>query len=485
MTTNWNEIWASARAKVAKAESSSCTNRYLVGYDANGIQQYIGAAGKPAMLQGASNLVVKFDRDWMSDPACLFAAGGRGRFLVAGEGAAQAKAMDLRDMYWTHTQGEILGTGYVKYDGEPESLRRLAQTLRIAKDSAPPPQWFGYATKLCSACYLGPAAKPVHSTTEGDRTHEVCSRCYAQWEHRNDGQREERLSMDALAENQQIATVVADGNRTGHLFDSLKSLEQQAAMSEAVKSIFSNAARIAHEEADILCSANQPGSRNPKGSAVLRLVAGGDDIKAFMSPKLAPRFVATLCREIETHSAAMLKAWKDRLDVPTSYKRMEVGVGLLVSHSHYPASRLIQHAGELESRAKNKAESGSAVGFLRMGSSSELIDGIAEGAPSYGVYSLPDGWEEALRRAKALAKVTSSQLAWLYGELRSQDAAASTAVSGPELQNTLRYQVARSPNWQGYMKEATGNPIPDARAIEEATPSRVDMDLARCLESQR
>lgn len=441
----------------------------LVGYDANGIQDFITSGNRPVLMSGASRIVSAFDAEMRAQPGCLFAGGGRGRFLVP-RGEEEALRRALSGGYWDRTSGEVLGMAHVPFQKEQEAsaMKHLARLLRIAKDEAPPPKWAEWAEQLCEGCFRAAQGSKEITRPPPESPVKLCDRCYVLWDRAEERRRQRRLQMSELSSDGRVATVAADGNGMGAVFDGLSRLETMALLSAAVRSSFQEAAEEAqrHVEATL-------------GEKVLTLVTGGDDVKAFLSPLGLGEFILTLVRAVEEKTCARFARVEG-----LGRERVALGIGALVSHDHYPAARLVDMSNDLERLAKRPGSGGSAVGFHVMGSSSELIDGMLEDARAFPVGDEDNrqGWEELVRRAKALSKLPSAQRAWFNALLRE---GAQGRRSAEELQNALGYQVARSEAWQAYFRVAVGTTVPPPDELEKGLPCREEFDLAAIFSKAR
>ena len=449
---------------------------YLVGYDANGIQALITAANRPAMMQGASRIIVEFDASQTRKPSCAFAAGGRGRFVVDSEEGAERLAQELRAEYWGATRGEVLGVAISPYEEsrEVECLQRLSRKTRNAKDEAIPPAWSAFTPevaekKWCQACYQWPAAEPIGGD-EIEPPAEVCQRCFAQRKSRErlpEGQRS-APTMDDIAYDNRVVTIAADGNGMGKIFDAAKTLHKQALLSAGVQVVFFNAAAKAAGAVDGL--PDNPKARQVyKGRRIVPLVTGGDDVRAFMDPRGLEGFVTTFAKEVE-------RGWAElQRQVPEPLDTLAVGMGVLVTHGHFPAERLLELSTGLEEHAKRAHGAVSAVALHCMGAPGELIEGFADD-PS--VYPVEEQWQALMQHARALAAVPSSQRAWIHSKVRAKE------VDTEESQLYFRYQVARSPAWTSYVctKLKFGSErLPNEAEIRSAMPTRDELDLASLL----
>lgn len=266
---------------------------------------------------------------------------------------------------------------------------------------------------------------------------------------------DEARTLADLSHTNRVVAVSADGNDMGRLFSDLATLESMALASEAVRALF----RGALEDACAACT---------RGRGVVRLVAGGDDIRAFLGPEDLLAFVGAFAQAVAARGAA-LGTLGGALP-GDGLARVGVGVGAALAGDSYPASQLMDAAHSMEREAKRICRGGgvrSAFALLN------LVSGEAqrEGSATADAISLDqEEFARARRRAESLAGVPATQRQRVL-ELRR-------SVGPEELANAFRYQVARSGEWQAFLK-AVGVDWRDPDAVAAAVPLPLDEELAR------
>ncbi|XXT20431.1 hypothetical protein WME94_02525 [Sorangium sp. So ce429] len=456
--------------RVRRALQAAGSDPWLVGYDANGIQELVTSSSRPIAMFGASTTIARFDQGARRDTT-IFAGGGRGVELAPSEQAAMARAEELTADFRRKTWGGVMASACVPYDaGSPgQSLRWLRRKLEIQKDQAAPPGGMLPSTKgeQCADCttYLArlPSRRP---DAQGEM---VCDRCHAMADAGRENSRinEERVqSLLALSPGtQRVAAVSIDGNDLGDFFDSLESLEQLAAASDAIGNLF----REAHGEA-------LDGIARDK----ISLATGGDDVRLFLAWEDLIHYAGSFVAAVERRADLLASQGAPF----TRLAGLGVGIGAVVADAHLPASRLMAYAHELERSAKRlcrpsgqKTTTGSGVR-----SAFDFAVLTAGDAPSGSLTHDPriDGrpipmdarsWTSLLASTRALASIPPAQRA-ILDEAR--------ALVDEEFQNLFRYQVARSQKWHRWY-ESCGVDWRDAEAVVRHRPRPVHLDLVRLL----
>lgn len=484
-------------ARIASVVRSAGATPWLVGYDANGIQELITASGRPISMRGASEVILAFDQRVREEEPTIFAGGGRGILLARSEHEAHAKADELVSRYRVTTLGGVMAACAVPFqrggDGEAQSIRWLRHRLGVEKDAARPPTGVLPDSKDSECVYC----RNYRGTRERMRDGElerICPRCDAMLEHgrrvgetgeRSDRFREMSRSIADVAEGDRIAVIAADGNNLGALFDSLNNLVELAAISEVVATIF----RAAQSRALECVPADKR----------VHLMSGGDDVCAFLPPRAVLPYVETLVDVIESSAndhCRVITSWI----APTTAEqlgKLGVGIGAVVANVYYPAWRLIDHARALEHSAKVPCYQlgwRSGFDFAVVTTEDAMAADVARTRSAGDIRPLQPrsrGWADARRDARALACIPSAQLAVLAAERTIREAESSDdpkqrkesapgTVPDAEFANMLRYQVARSPAWQRWYTTCGAN----WRVAEEVfarRPSRGLLDLMRLL----
>lgn len=464
--------------RVTGALTAAGDGSWLVGYDANGIQELITACGRPIAMRGASEAILAFDAEARSRKLAIFAGGGRGVVLARSEDEARATGRAFVDRFRELTHGGVMAACAVPLtrggDGEAQSIRWLRHRLDLEKDAARPPGGVLPDSKEreCAYCrgYLGTRLRKRDEQTEM-----VCARCDAMLERgrstgkaRGGRRGEMSRSIADIAENDRIAVISADGNNLGSLFEPLHSLVELAAVSEAVADCFQRA----HEQAFACVASDQ---RVP-------LLTGGDDVRAFIPPRAVLPYVEGLVASVESTATEHARALREILSADTAQRLggLSVGVGAVVASVTYPAWRLVEHAHALESRAKAACLAGrwrSGVDFAVITTEEEMTALPDRASGRRDIRPLPpctDRWRDALRKAGALAQIPAAQLGVL---------AVGETLDDAELGNALRYHVARSNEWQSWYT-ACGVDWRNPAAVLAHRPDRGSLQLARLLAFQ-
>jgi hypothetical protein len=491
---------AAIERRVANAVAEAGATPWLVGYDANGIQELITASGRPISMRGASEAILGFDEAIRGfegaagdDKLSIFAGGGRGVVLARSGEEADRRARELVDRYRAATRGGVMATCAVPLergvDAEGRSIRWLRHRLEIAKDEALPPGGRLPEDKAheCVYChrYLG-----ENERTRDGRTEMLCTQCGTMLDRGHDAGRErgDRFgemsnSIANMACEGWIAAISADGNNLGGMFELLGSLVELAVVSEAIADIFQTAQDQALHEIDERFR--------------LPLLTGGDDVRAFIPPDNVLGYVDALAAGVETGAASHAGAARDAgVILPATAKALGdvgIGIGAVIASVYYPARRLIAHAHVLERSAKAACRVRgwrSGFDFAIITNEDAMIEKPVRTGAGIGPRPLaprtPD-WATALDRARALAKIPRAQIAALAATVGFVDEcdpsgppAAQPASDESELANLLRYQVARSSAWQAWY-EACGIDWRDRNDVVVHRPTRDMLELARLL----
>ncbi|MFO0578868.1 MAG: hypothetical protein U1A78_33105 [Polyangia bacterium] len=430
------------RARVQTAIQQAGSTPWLVGYDVVGIQEFVTANSRPKAMRGASELIRRFDQGCGRSPLCIFAGGGRGIELARDEAAAEARMRALADHFYQETRGGTLATAAVPYDARHAQacLQWLSMRLNAAKESLPRPvlRLPHDKTSRCADCLLFTATQDSPRPDAGGER--ICDRCA--WALRAANEIDEVRQSLSDVSSPWIAAVSADGNNMGVFFDSLDSLEQYAAASEAVAQIFAEAHKTA------LASLGH--------SRYVSMVTGGDDIRVFLPPADLLRYVPALVRSVEQEAArcgdlgGLLRA-----DQASALSQLGVGVGATVADGHIPAYRLIAAAQAREKDAKaacrdvrnggNASQARSALDFSiwvtgeEVGERSQASKRSGAARDSRPLSMAADVWERFHAEVEALREVPTAQRAVL---------AQARELEDREFLNLFRYSVARSVAWQ-------------------------------------
>jgi hypothetical protein len=455
-----------ARVKAAREAAGSAA--WLVGYHVNGIQEYVTANRRPVAMEGASALIKGFDDTQREHQrGVVFTGGGRGLFLVDSDEAARL-VEELPRAYLKETVSGVLATARVPWSEvkAADTLRWLRRKLESSKDSARRPVDDPPSCKQnqCDRCREYRAIKR-REVGKGEEEH-ICRRCLKITEIGREKRGDERgQSLAELSSSGFIAAISADGNNLGDLFASLHTLEQTAAVSEAIGAIFQHA----HEAAI-----------KPVGKPLhVAPVTGGDDIRVFMPPEHVEGYVSTLVREVE-QGGKCISDVGETLDLNPNqralFAELGVGIGVVVAGDKTSASWLMTLAHTLERSAKTVCRPGtkdharSALDFAVLTTDEAFVEGVptrVRGDRGRRPISLEEGtWRKYVHDTRLLANVPAGQRAVL---------AERAAIEPEEFDNLFRYQVARSEAWQAWYAaigsdwmnpERVINDCPDASMLE-------------------
>lgn len=398
----------------------------LVGFEAVEIQRFVAASSRPITIQGACEALKAFDARNAKLPETIFAGGARGLMLVA-EDRRSACVNQLAAAFTEQTVGLSLAVADVPFDPahEAESLRWLWLAQRSAHDACAPERidLAAFRGSSCHDCRARPGERPSPKP-EAQAGEKICTRCDALIRHgrRSQYATMERWTLEDVSEGGLVGVVNADGNRLGQFFRSLGSLEALCAGSLAISEIFQRAHLAAIDRADRLKH--------------IAPVTGGDDIKVFLPPTAALEYVHALMTSVEA-GARRAGDVGGLLAGPAAQRLAELsaGVGLLIAPFRVPATRLVDLAHELEDEAKRQGAGRSAVCFNVHRADGEPDDRAHE---TFDV----EAWPELLRRARLLRdRVPRGQRAAI---------AAAWELDEAERDNQILWQIARSPEWQGW-----------------------------------
>ena len=451
--------------RVREARALGGSTPVLIGFDANGIQELVMASSRPVAMRGASDMVRDFDDECRKARGSIFSGGGRGLRLAA-EADVEAVERELVERYRRTTHGGALAVAHapLEKDDEQGSLALLRLRLAIAKDAAPPPEVPVPTSRAdqCADCRIRRATKASRRPDHGDER--VCERCSSAVERGGRGARaahEAGFTLEDLAKEGRVAVVSADGNNMGALFAGLRTLVATALCSALVDEIF----RASH-------SAALDRSRSTTHVAP---VTGGDDIRVLLPPPHLLDYVTELATEVEARSEAAAGRFGGRLEEPSvrALSRLGIGIGAVIAPHHYPASRLVGYAHDLERSAKRLCREGatrSAFDFALLSSGDEEIQSDRQ------PHALPGAsWATKRTHARALRSLPKRQMSALFRRREGW--------GDEEHRNLFRYQVARSRDWQRWC-DAIGIDWRDRAELDAHMPSQTTVALSS-LEQRR
>lgn len=283
-----------------------------------------------------------------------------------------------------------------------------------------------------------------------------------------------------------LATLAADGNRLGQMFQQLKSLEQRAIASAVVARVFDEALEHAEQVAGTWYDERERKDR-PR---TLTLVSGGDDLRVWLDPSVLVVFVdeltARLHQGFESFASQLLPS---DATLAKHLSRVGIGIGAVVGPDTYPALRFGEVAKLAEDRAKaacrkHRWRSGIDLTFLTTGEE----DPEAKQQDPLELAHPPHGWRGEVLRARALRSVSGSQRSALFA-LQARIGLGEDGPPEEEVDNYFRYQVGRSrldKEWRLYLQDC-GLDLRSASADEvaRAMPTPWHDALAECLISEK
>lgn len=475
------------RERVKAALDQAGESPWLVGYDANAIQEMVTPGSRPIIMRGASQTIADFDKDERDQVRNVFAGGGRGISVVGSRDAAEEWVRTMPATFRKKTVVGVMAAAGVPLDRRRvgDSLRWLRRKLDVAKDAAGPPGGAlpGSPADECVNCLSYRAAKTIEREGREER---VCRRCY---EMTLAGKQAREMSTALVdvsdcekggAHQGRLAAVSADGNNLGAFFDDIDSLEELAAASMAIDRIFQHA----HEQA--LRAAHEACQRRFGLAAVksVPLMIGGDDVRVFLPPSGLVAYVGTLAREVEAGAAAAGNLG-GLLGPRTAeaLRHLGVGIGAVVAEDHFPARRLMGYAHTLERRAKaicREPRSGvrSAVDIELVTSNQAVGVALEDRRAKLDGRPFPldaERWSQLRKQAQALSALPMAQRRVL------DDAHTLDEL---EFANLFRYQVARTKPWQRWYDDA-GVDWRDAKAVIDGRPGAGLLALGSLLPEEK
>lgn len=478
------------RTRIREALQQAGESPWLVGYDANAIQQLVTAGSRPIVMGGASQAISDFDRREREHrpQRNIFAGGGRGVSVVAGKARAEALARELAAEFRRCTVVGVLATAVVplELDNLGASLRWLRHKLDAAKDEAERPGGLlpDSNARACVNCHSYLAS---HLSERDGRQELVCQRCHIMAKQdRKIGERSLSLLDVSACERdgehrKRLAAVSADGNNLGAFFEQLATLEELAAASEVVNGIFQRANERARQASAGACRAAFDQLENVEQ---VPLLTGGDDVRIFLPPSGLLAYVETLAREVETSAASVGEL--DGLLRPTTaaaLRQLGVGIGAVIAGDHFPAGQLMQYAHALERRAKSLCRAPAEgtrsafdfeilTGSQTMGEDFEHERRRGDRRP----FSLHHAaWQRTRQLARALRALPTTQRRVLE---------RAHSLEPAEFGNLFCAQVARSVAWQRWY-ESTGIDWRDPVALIDHRPDAGLLALSSLLPEEK
>ncbi len=475
--------------RIREALQQAGESPWLVGYDANAIQELVTAGSRPIVMGGASQAITDFDeREREHRPRRnVFAGGGRGVSVVAGKARAEALARELSAEFRRCTVVGVLATAAVPLepDNLRASLRWLRHKLDMAKDEAEPPGGLlpDSDARACMNCHRYLAS---HLSERDGRQEPVCHRCHVMTKQdRKSGERSISLLDVSACERdgehrKRLAAVSADGNNLGAFFEQLETLEELAAASEVVNGIFKHANEQARQASADACRAVS----GLKDVEQVPLLTGGDDVRVFLPPSGLLAYVETLAREVETGAASVSEL--DGLLRPTTaaaLRQLGVGIGAVIAEDHFPAGQLMQYAHALERRAKSicraPAEGTRSAFDFEIITGSQTMSEDFEHERRRGErrpFSLNHAaWQRTRQLARALRALPTTQRRVLE---------RAPSLEPAEFGNLFCAQVARSAAWQRWY-ESTGIDWRDPVALIDHRPDAGLLALSSLLPEEK
>lgn len=345
---------------------------------------------------------------------CIYLGGGSGRLLFDSESAAESFAREVRQLYEDRTTSARVSVEVLpRLENELMSdwiARGVCESQKNKLARAEPhPIIAGRWIRPCSSC--GKEAAEVVPPPDIQGSHSLCSSCLkkrqeifsfyqdvkanwdlnvplpllssmqAQWPNQILTTLSERIEAESGSGTRillpqdfdQIGTeskpsnyigfIYADGNRMGEVIKNIGKLfpadESCIEAYRAFSEIVDQSTRAAAVEAvlkhvgarEATTKAGEP-SRYIPAEFVL---AGGDDLILVVPGHTALPVAATFLEQFQKRTRELQQAWGEKLPSPFAPEGLTSSAGVVLAHSTYPASQLMDIAGDLMKLAKRKS----------------------------------------------------------------------------------------------------------------------------------
>ena len=345
----------------------------------------------------------------------VYLGGGSGRILFGAKDEAETFAQQVRDLYRRETANARVSVAVVeRATGEsfPDWMARgvrESQKNKLAQTEAIP-LLAGRWIRPCSSCGVAPAEKEPPVDIQG--SHYLCDACFKKRNEIRDFYSEIKRNRDAhiplnknklrnewrdfilttlmesieqrfgnaihtlvpqdlsqIADHSRprnyIGFIYADGNRMG---ETIKNMGKQFPRDEEVKQVYKAFSAITDEATRkaavqaVLNTLTVIDETTPRCEAARFvpaefILAGGDDlilvVPAHAALQVAARFIS-LFQEL---SKRLQEKWIQEGNLTTRFAKdgLTISAGVVIAHASYPASQLMDLAGDLMKLAKRKA----------------------------------------------------------------------------------------------------------------------------------
>jgi hypothetical protein len=486
----------------------------LVGFDADAIQSWVFDSERVQVASGASHVLDKLNRQVNQQPGgivgehgirgVLYSAGGGGVLFAEVPGDPEALVRTTRDWLEARSHeltftvvaanlcvadlapsnagGALPAAGPLALDrfrvvgGIRGALVRLQVAMRDAKDARPRPATARVDRKKgetraerCPSCGRRPPGKrPVLDASPGYWC-EWCRGLRKVYLDRPENRRKEddkAVTFADLAESverrrQYLGFIAVDGNSMGAVVQSVGSLRQLRAFSEATTRIYEAARQRAREVLRPYLK-----DVNDEEESSLSLLSGGDEITLVLPAAAAPEVALEVLEAIErgfdqaTGPDGLLhEAFKDDRTILERLRNAGAAAGVIAAHANYPVRLLRRYANELQKNAKSTCPrpNRSAVSWLLLTDSSPLTEKL-EASPGDEDWSVA-AFRRRLREVKLAVdhKVAASALQAILGYCRDEERSIRSLAGNSRegvvdllAANFFRYQLARNDalgNW--------------------------------------
>ena len=373
----------------------------LLQVEIGSIQSFIFEAARLRDWRGASALLSQIERRDVpallrDENADLIRSGGGVVVIGVHEDDAVADRLEkeIVSLYRTLAPGSSVYSAHIKGNVTRNAdmsalLRELSYTAASAQGHQPAADahisLLDPLVRFCDSCGERPA---MRQRTLGDTAELVCTTCEAKGSHGTDvrrGRAPESLisrfadyvskhdadgttdagspfsnvidsipdDLGAIAEvdsSEEIALILADGNRLGATIQGIEDLGTYRTFSEGIDALVTASVFEAlHDHAP----PRAPGGASARNDAERRLpweilFLGGDDILLATAADVAVPVLLAICEHVETKSRELFK----RLGIDRDH--LSLAGGIAVSAPHMPIGALYDLTGQLESSAKTR-----------------------------------------------------------------------------------------------------------------------------------
>lgn len=382
---------------------------YLVVIETRKVKGYLLASRHLRETRGASFLLDKLNRimtkgllKGKSGYEEIYIGGGSGRIVFEKKDDAEDFAKEVKNLYRKETGGARVSVEVVKRDKENKEnfAAWMSRGVRESKknkieraETSPVPS--GRWIRPCSSCGMSPAEK---FATDVQGAHLMCKACsikrqevkglYAglkckaltsaeaqkypgyiitdlisevQCRHKKDTVLPQ--DFDDIADRSRpknyIGFIYADGNRMGEIIKALgkKNDDENAKTAyKAFSEIVDRATRKAAVDAVLKCV--KPEIQNNGVLIPAEFVmAGGDDLILVVPAHTALDVAANFIEKFQEYTIELQTEYvgTQKLQEPFAEKGLTISAGVVLAHASYPASELMDLAGDLMKMAKKKA----------------------------------------------------------------------------------------------------------------------------------